>query len=52
LLNEKLNWKHVFMAIVVILAVTVLFSLETHKPLDTEGITVDATSVLILGGLP
>lgn len=50
MMNEHAKWHHVIMAVLVILVVTVLFSLESGKPVDEEGFTVDASTVLILGG--
>lgn len=50
MMNGSIHWHHVVVAMLVIMGVAVLFSLETGKPVNAEGITVDATSVLILGG--
>lgn len=50
MLEGKLEWHHVIIACAVILGVAVIFSLGTGKPVDVEGITVEATSILIMGG--
>jgi hypothetical protein len=50
-LDGKASWTHVIVALLVVLGVSVLLSLETGKPVDVQGVTVDATSVLIMGGL-
>lgn len=49
-MSGHLQWKHVALVILVLVGVTVVFSLESGKPVDTEGIEIDATSVLIMGG--
>jgi hypothetical protein len=50
LLDHDLKWKHVFITIGVIIGVAIAFAFETGKAVDTENVTLDATTVLILGG--
>jgi uncharacterized membrane protein len=50
LLDHDLRWKHVLITIGVIIGVALAFAYETGKSVDTENVTLDATTVLILGG--
>jgi uncharacterized membrane protein len=50
LLDHDLRWKHVLVTIAVIIGVAVAFAYETGKTVDSENVTLDATTVLILGG--
>jgi hypothetical protein len=50
LLNSEAKARHYLVAVLAVLGISVLFSLMDHKPVDVEGISVEATSVLILGG--
>jgi uncharacterized membrane protein len=50
LLDHDLKWKHVLITIGVIIGVAIAFAYETGKTVDTENVTLDATTVLILGG--
>ena len=49
-MNEHAHWKHVAFLCALIIGIAILFSVETRKPVDTEGITIDTASVLVMGG--
>ncbi len=49
-MDGQIHWHHIIIASILILGVACLFSMETGKPIDAEGVTVDATSILIMGG--
>jgi hypothetical protein len=50
LLDTDAKAKHYVIAILAVLGITVLFSMMEHKPVDVGAISVEVSSVLILGG--